>query len=44
MTIGGDGFYARIDPVGSGMNESRRYFVGNNSGGMSRCHRRQRAT
>ena len=37
MTIGGDGFYARIDPVGSGAGESRRYFAGNNSGGMSRC-------
>src|SRR6266545_4090536 len=37
MTIGGDGFYARIDPVGPGVGESRRYFVGNNSGGMSRC-------
>ena len=35
MTIGGDGFYARIDPVGTG--SSPRYFVGNNSGGMSRC-------
>ena len=37
MTIGGDGFYARIDPVGHRRGESRRYFVGNNSGGMSRC-------
>ena len=35
MTVGGDGFYARIDPVGTGL--SPRYFVGNNSGGMSRC-------
>ena len=35
MTVGGDGFYARIDPVGTGF--SPRYFVGNNSGGMSRC-------
>jgi hypothetical protein len=35
MTVGGDGFYARIDPVGTG--SSPRYFVGNNSGGMSRC-------
>jgi hypothetical protein len=35
MTVGGDGFYARIDPVGSGAGP--RYFVGNNSGGMSRC-------
>ena len=32
---GGDGFYARIDPVGNGTNP--RYFVGNNSGGLSRC-------
>ena len=35
MTVGGDGFYARIDPVGSALGP--RYFVGNNSGGMSRC-------
>ncbi|HMI99590.1 MAG TPA: hypothetical protein VK488_07150, partial [Gaiellaceae bacterium] len=35
MTVGGDGFFARIDPVGTG--SSPRYFVGNNSGGMSRC-------
>ena len=35
MTVGGDGFYARIDPVGTG--SSPRYFVGNNGGGMSRC-------
>src|SRR5439155_6339923 len=35
MTIGGDGFFARIDPVGTG--SSPRYFVGNNSGGMFRC-------
>ena len=33
--IGGDGFYARIDPVGTG--SSLRFFQGNNSGGMSRC-------
>jgi len=32
---GGDGFYARIDPVGTG--SSLRYFVGNNSGGLYRC-------
>jgi hypothetical protein len=35
LVTGGDGFYARIDPVGNGVNP--RYFVGNNSGGMSRC-------
>ena len=35
MTVGGDGFYARIDPVGTG--SSPRYFVENNSGGLSRC-------
>lgn len=33
--IGGDGFYSRIDPVGTG--SSLRFFQGNNSGGMSRC-------
>jgi hypothetical protein len=33
--IGGDGFYSRIDPVGTGT--SLRFFQGNNSGGMSRC-------
>jgi hypothetical protein len=33
--IGGDGFYSRIDPVGTGTN--LRFFQGNNSGGMSRC-------
>ena len=33
MTVGGDGFFARIDPVGTG--SSPRYFVGNNSGGMN---------
>ena len=33
--IGGDGFYSRIDPVGTGSN--LRFFQGNNSGGMSRC-------
>lgn len=35
MGIGGDGFYSRIDPVGTGTN--LRFFQGNNSGGMSRC-------
>ena len=35
ITVGGDGFYARIDPVGTGT--SLRYWVGNNSGGLSRC-------
>jgi hypothetical protein len=35
LVTGGDGFYARIDPVGNGTNP--RYFVGNNSGGLSRC-------
>jgi hypothetical protein len=35
LVTGGDGFYARIDPVGTGFGS--RYFVGNNSGGMSRC-------
>ena len=33
--LGGDGFFARIDPVGTGT--SLRFFEGNNSGGMSRC-------
>ena len=32
---GGDGFYARIDPVGTG--SSLRFFQGNNSGHVSRC-------
>lgn len=32
---GGDGFYSRIDPVGTG--SSLRFFQGNNSGGMHRC-------
>src|SRR5205085_9180138 len=32
---GGDGFYARIDPVGTG--SSLRFFQGNNSGGLHRC-------
>ncbi len=33
--LGGDGFFARIDPVGTG--SSLRFFQGNNSGGLSRC-------
>ena len=32
---GGDGFYARIDPVGTGA--SLRFWQGNNSGHVSRC-------
>jgi cell division septation protein DedD len=32
---GGDGFYARIDPVGTGA--SLRFFQGTNSGGVYRC-------
>jgi hypothetical protein len=32
---GGDGFYARIDPVGTGT--SLRYWQGNNSGALNRC-------
>src|SRR6266404_3748918 len=32
---GGDGFYSRIDPVGTG--SSLRFFQGNNSGGLYRC-------
>jgi hypothetical protein len=35
MGIGGDGFYSRIDPVGTG--SSLRFFQGNNGGGVSRC-------
>ena len=35
LGVGGDGFYARIDPVGTGSN--LRFFQGNNGGGMSRC-------
>jgi len=35
MGVGGDGFYARIDPVGTG--SSLRLWQGNNSGGLSRC-------
>ncbi len=35
MGVGGDGFYSRIDPVGTG--SSLRFFQGNNSGGLYRC-------
>jgi uncharacterized repeat protein (TIGR01451 family) len=35
MGTGGDGFFARIDPQGTGT--SLRYWLGNNSGGLSRC-------
>ena len=35
MGLGGDGFYSRIDPVGSPT--SLRFWQGNNSGGLSRC-------
>ena len=35
MGKGGDGFYARIDPVGTGT--SLRYWQGNNSGTLNRC-------
>ena len=35
LGIGGDGFYARIDPVGTGTD--LRFFQGNNGGGMARC-------
>ena len=35
MGLGGDGFYSRIDPVGTGTN--LRFWQGNNSGGISRC-------
>jgi hypothetical protein len=35
MGLGGDGFYSRIDPVGTGT--SLRFWQGNNSGGLSRC-------
>jgi hypothetical protein len=35
MGLGGDGFFARIDPVGTGSN--LRFFQGNNQGGISRC-------
>ena len=35
MGKGGDGFYARIDPVGTGT--SLRFWQGNNSGHLHRC-------
>lgn len=35
MGKGGDGFYARIDPVGTG--SSLRFWQGNNSGNLHRC-------
>src|SRR5437660_368630 len=35
LGAGGDGFYSRIDPVGTG--SSLRFFQGNNGGAMSRC-------
>ncbi|MEO5720885.1 MAG: dockerin type I domain-containing protein [Chthoniobacterales bacterium] len=35
MGKGGDGFYARIDPVGTGT--SLRFWQGNNSGTLNRC-------
>jgi hypothetical protein len=35
MGLGGDGFFARVDPVGTGT--SLRFWQGNNSGGLSRC-------
>ncbi len=35
MGRGGDGFYARIDPVGTGT--SLRFWQGNNSGSIARC-------
>ncbi|MDQ6656425.1 MAG: hypothetical protein M3Y80_11500, partial [Verrucomicrobiota bacterium] len=35
MGLGGDGFFARLDPVGTGT--SLRFWEGNNSGGLSRC-------
>ena len=35
MGKGGDGFVARIDPIGTGT--SLRFFQGNNSGGLHRC-------
>jgi hypothetical protein len=35
MGRGGDGFYARIDPVGTG--SSLRFWQGNNSGSLGRC-------
>jgi hypothetical protein len=35
LGLGGDGFYSRIDPVGTG--SSLRFFQSNNGGAMSRC-------
>jgi Dockerin type I domain len=35
MGVGGDGFYSRIDPVGTG--SSLRFWQGNNSGMLHRC-------
>ena len=35
MGVGGDGFYSRIDPVGTG--SSLRFWQGNNSGALHRC-------
>src|SRR5262245_16269294 len=35
MGLGGDGFYSRIDPVGTG--SALRFFQGYNGGGMARC-------
>ena len=35
MGVGGDGFYSRIDPVGTG--SSLRFFQGNNGGAVNRC-------
>jgi hypothetical protein len=35
LGVGGDGFYARIDPVGTGT--SLRFWQGNNSGALHRC-------
>ena len=35
MGVGGDGFYSRIDPVGTG--RSLRFWQGNNNGKLNRC-------
>jgi hypothetical protein len=35
LGVGGDGFYSRIDPVGTGT--SLRFWQGNNSGSLHRC-------
>jgi hypothetical protein len=35
LGVGGDGFYARVDPVGTG--SSLRFWQGNNSGSLHRC-------